>query len=151
MMHASKTSSEAQTYSYALRVCRPHKFRRVYSVLEGIAEGRIAEAAELLLSAAGEGDERSSGTVIYNSRLRFSNRRYSIVNSLQRLELVAPLAEIATSKAMLDNKTATARLIVSSVTKLHCATLLKRAADLKCHDLFPTDEELQCMQRFMAR
>lgn len=126
------------------------ELRFVYAVFEGRAEGRLAEAAELLVAAASDDDGKST-KVLYNSRLRFSDRQYPVIKSLQRLELAAPLPEVASSRLMLNAATADARCFSSAVSKLQMSTFFSRAADLKCHNLFPTDEELRYLRRFVGR
>lgn len=135
---------------FVMRSCHSHELRLLYAVLEGLAHGRLAEAAERLLLAAGK-DGGETEKLLYNSRLRFSHRRYPMASSLQRLKLVSPLEEVATSRAMLDGSTPGAQSLYSAVSKLQMAALFSRAADLKCHDLFPTSEELECIRRYINR
>lgn len=122
-----------------------HGLRLLYGVLEGHPSGRMSEAAELLLAAAREDEGNSQ--ILYNSRLRFSDRRYCVADLIQTFELKVPLNEIMTPMGLQGKSDSSSLLAFSGLSKLQMATLLSRAADLKCQDLFPTSMELKSIRQ----
>ncbi|KAL8271794.1 hypothetical protein Esti_004303 [Eimeria stiedai] len=121
----------------------------LYSVLEGLADGRLTEAARVLQASSRE-NEKKGEKLLYNSRLRFSERRYPPLSASERIETNAPLTTLATSRAALVSRNSSSRPFSSGFSKLQLCTLFARAADLKCNDLFPTSGELNGMRVRMA-
>ncbi|CDJ68715.1 hypothetical protein ENH_00057850 [Eimeria necatrix] len=124
--------------------------RLLYGVIEGCANGCLVDAAKLLLRVMKE--EKGSGSrLLYNSCLRFTDRRYSVASLAQTIDLRTPLGELVTCRALFDKNNAAALPVLSGLSKLQMATLFTRAADLKCQDLFPTAEELQSIGEFVSK
>ncbi|KAL8431632.1 hypothetical protein Efla_005691 [Eimeria flavescens] len=116
----------------------------MYSVLEGFAGGKLAKQAENLLKVRGEVGEGKE-KVLYNSLLRFSERKYPLNCGIRKLKLPAPLSKVACGWAAFPRDFAGNRLFSSAISKLQMSTFFTRAADLKITDLFLSNAELQAI------